>query len=110
MAPVGGSKAKDGANARTPVLFGPAFELLTHPQGVRLDGHLLRGGAATRTVDHCTSPPFVPRNRTRTRVRAQAWRGPSERVSGGGAPGPSGGGSAEQLQRADECRVGVRVE
>ena len=31
-----------------------------HPQGVRLDGHLLRGGAATRTVDHCTSPPFVP--------------------------------------------------
>ena len=54
-------------SARTPVLFGPAFELLTHPQGVRLDGHLLRGGAATRTVDHCTSPPFVPGNRTRTR-------------------------------------------
>src|SRR6185295_8430102 len=24
--------------------------VLTHPQGVRLDGHLLRGGAATRTV------------------------------------------------------------
>jgi hypothetical protein len=39
--------------------------VLTHPQGVRLDGHLLRGGAATRTVDHCTSPPFVPSNRTR---------------------------------------------
>src|SRR5688572_11955280 len=58
--------------ARTPVLCGPAFELLTHPQGVRLDGHLLRGGAATRTVDHCTSPPFVPRNRTRCRTRVQA--------------------------------------
>ncbi len=42
-----------------------------HPQGVRLDGHLLRGGAATRTVDHCTSPPFVPGNRTRTRLQAQ---------------------------------------
>jgi hypothetical protein len=35
------------------------FPKLSHPQGVRLDGHLLRGGAATRTVDHCTSPPFV---------------------------------------------------
>src|SRR4051794_41717934 len=33
-------------------------------RGVRLDGHLLRGGAATRTVDHCTSPPFVPNHRT----------------------------------------------
>jgi hypothetical protein len=50
-------------DARTPVHVGPAFESF-HPQGVRLDGHLLRGGAATRTVDHCTSPPFVPIYRT----------------------------------------------
>src|SRR4051812_16753736 len=38
--------------------------VLTHPQGVRLDGHLLRGGAAT-SIYHCTSPPFVLPNRTR---------------------------------------------
>ncbi len=50
---------------------GPAFELLTTHRGVRLDGHLLRGGAATRTVDHCTSPPFVPRHLMRCRDRAQ---------------------------------------
>ena len=30
---------------KTPTLFGSASGLLTHPQGVRLDGHLLRGGA-----------------------------------------------------------------
>ena len=46
----------------------------THPQGVRLDGHLLRGGAATRTVDHCTSPPFVPRHRTGWSGGTQALR------------------------------------
>jgi hypothetical protein len=44
-----------------------------HPQGVRLDGHLLRGGAATRTVDHCTSPPFVPDNRTGTPCATQGF-------------------------------------
>src|SRR4051794_38027755 len=43
---------------------GPAFEELPTHRGVRLDGHLLRGGAATRTVDHCTSPPFVRGNLT----------------------------------------------
>jgi len=42
----------------------------TH-RGDRLDGHLLRGGAAT-TVDHCTSPPFVPINRTGTSCATQA--------------------------------------
>src|SRR4029077_11840674 len=62
---------------------GPALELLTHPQGVRLNGHLLRGGAATRTVDHCTSPPFVPGNRTRTGNRTQEGaRGGSRRPDG----------------------------
>src|SRR4029079_12427594 len=83
-------------NARTPVLFGPAFELLTHPQGVRLDGHLLRGGAATRTVDHCTSPPFVPKNRTRTLGGAQArerLRGPPR---GGVPPAPPAQAAASQ--------------
>ena len=64
--------------ARTPALCGPASELLTHPQGVRLDGHLLRGGAATRTVDHCTSPPFVPANRTRCRGCKRARRDPDQ--------------------------------
>ena len=48
-------------------------QIASHPQGVRLDGHLLRGGAATRRVDHCTSPPFVLANRIRcfasTRMR-----------------------------------------
>src|SRR3954452_973634 len=43
----------------------------TH-RGVRLDGHLLRGGAATRTVDHCTSPPFVPNHRTGSLFTTQA--------------------------------------
>src|SRR4051794_29557104 len=47
---------------------------LSHPQGVRLNGHLLRGGAATRTVDHCTSPPFVPGHRTGCFCAAQAAR------------------------------------
>src|SRR5918994_741912 len=75
------------ANARTPVLFGPAFELLTHPQGVRLDGHLLRGGAATRTVDHCTSPPFVPRNRTRWLTPAQGPPATGRRSGAGRSPG-----------------------
>ena len=59
--------------------------VLNHPQGVRLDGHLLRGGAATRTVDHCTSPPFVPGNRTRcARASARAV----SRASGRGAGRP----------------------
>ena len=44
--------------------------VLSHPQGVRLDGHLLRGGAAS-TVYHCTSPPFVLGNRTRCVDRVQ---------------------------------------
>ena len=52
------------AGFRRPVRAG--VRVAYHPQGVRLNGHLLRGGAATRTVDHCTSPPFVPKNRTRT--------------------------------------------
>src|ERR1035437_8150234 len=43
---------------------------LHHPQGVRLDGHLLRGGAAT-TFRHCTSPPFVRGHRTRRPPYAQ---------------------------------------
>src|SRR5215210_6507959 len=73
-------------DARTPVLCGPAFELLNHPQGVRLDGHLLRGGAATRTVYHCTSPPFVPRNRTRRRGSAQDSRSAKVTVRGPVAP------------------------
>ena len=67
---VAGSYAMRASSARRPETqesrpIGPAFPKLSHPQGVRLDGHLLRGGAATRTVDHCTSPPFVPGNRTR---------------------------------------------
>src|SRR5919197_643955 len=37
-----------------------------------LDGQLLRGGAATATVDHCTSPPFVRGNPTGTVWLAQA--------------------------------------
>src|SRR6476659_10236977 len=44
--------------------------VLSHPQGVRLDGHLLRGGEAS-TVYHCTSPPFVLSNRTRCVERVQ---------------------------------------
>ena len=110
--------------ARTPALCGPAFELLTHPQGVRLDGHLLRGGAATRTVDHCTSPPFVPRNRTRRgamcarRVGASVARHPSAtqcrragraprparpapRSSVGSVPGAASAGSADGDVRVD---------
>src|SRR6266566_6579387 len=70
---------------------------LSHPQGVRLDGHLLRGGAATRTVDHCTSPPFVPDYRTRWSRVAQA-----EIAS----PGRGGRGSRiEQLDGLVESRV-----
>src|SRR5205814_10379841 len=38
---------------------------VTTTQGDRLNGHLLRGGAA-RTIYHCTSPPFVRENGTRT--------------------------------------------
>src|SRR5688572_24277673 len=59
-APVGLSGGVAGladAHERRPCRAGVRFAY--HPQGVRLDGHLLRGGAATRTVDHCTSPPFV---------------------------------------------------
>src|SRR5258706_8371004 len=60
------SRTPERRSSRTGVRF--AY----HPQGVRLDGHLLRGGAATRTVDHCTSPPFVPSYRTRWSRGAQA--------------------------------------
>src|SRR5258706_15490550 len=60
------SRTHERRSSRTGVRF--AY----HPQGVRLDGHLLRGGAATRTVDHCTSPPFVPSYRTRWSRGAQA--------------------------------------
>src|SRR5206468_3333792 len=53
---------------------GPRAGFLSVPthRGDRLDGHLLRGGAATRTVDHCTSPPFVPIHRTGTSCDVQA--------------------------------------
>src|SRR5439155_13295929 len=56
---------------------GPRAGFLSVPthRGDRLDGHLLRGGAATRTVDHCTSPPFVPIHRTGTSCDAQARSG-----------------------------------
>ncbi len=40
-------------------LWAGASWLLHHPKVVRLAG-CLRGGAALLTVDHCTSPPFVP--------------------------------------------------
>src|SRR4051794_37446360 len=51
-----------GRTSAGPIRAG--VRLLTHPQGVRLDEHLLGGGAATLTVDHCTSPPFVRENPT----------------------------------------------
>ena len=79
---------------------GPAFETLHHPQGVRLDGHLLRGGAAT-TFRHCTSPPFVRGNRTRRLDRAQDPEVPGRRRSWPGnarqlaAAGPGRAGSAQ---------------
>ena len=72
MAPRSSLADRGGPSARTPALMRTGVRVLTHPQGVRLDGHLLRGGAATRTVDHCTSPPFVPANRTRAVSSARA--------------------------------------
>ena len=53
-----GRPSDRGFDARTPARFGPASESSTTHRGVRLDGHLLRGGAATMFA-HCTSPPFV---------------------------------------------------
>src|SRR2546425_2664670 len=70
---------------------------LSTAQGVRLDGHLLRGGAATRTVDHCTSPPFVPDYRTR-------WlRGAQAEIASSGRGGR--GSRIEQLDGLVESRV-----
>ena len=68
---------------------GTGVRVAYHPQGVRLDGHLLRGGAATRTVDHCTSPPFVPENRTRTRERKGGEARASPRSGGGRSAAPT---------------------
>ena len=75
-----------------------------HPQGVRLNGHLLRGGAATRTVDHCTSPPFVPGNRTRwARSERKARRCEV-------APDGSGGREADRADRRRAERLERLVE
>ena len=102
---VGASFEANGPGRTNAGPGGPAFELLTHPQGVRLNGHLLRGGAATRTVDHCTSPPFVPANRTRTGKRAQEGRSRIPRGrSGGDAPRPASG-LAEDLERLVERQI-----
>ena len=97
------SSALARPDARTPAQCGPAFELLTHPQGVRLDGHLLRGGAATRTVDHCTSPPFVPGNRTRC-AKASASSGTGRRAQAaarrrrrGGVAAPSSSSALSRI-------------
>ena len=80
-----GAKDIRRAHERRPYADRRSSCLPTH-RGVRLDGHLLRGGAATRTVDHCTSPPFVPRNPTRRRaIRARPRR---RLVSAAGRPAP----------------------
>src|SRR6478735_4373635 len=51
--------ARRGTHERRTV-SGPAFEIATdHSSGSSLSDDLRRGGAATTTVDHCTSPPFV---------------------------------------------------
>ena len=77
-----------------------------HPQGVRLDGHLLRGGAATRTVDHCTSPPFVPGNRTRCACECKSASGAVARPGRRAQRRP--GGRPGRASRAP-CRARVDV-
>src|SRR4029077_10543208 len=78
--------------------------VLTHPQGVRLDGDLLRGGAAT-VIYHCTSPPFVPGNRTRWTWCAQERDRAARQVSGRDGKRQPGGGGAEDLERPGQVRV-----
>ena len=54
----GRGSAVELPGARTPALLDRRSKASSTRRVVRLDGHLLRGGAAL-TVDHCTSPPFV---------------------------------------------------
>ena len=86
---------------RRPVA-GPAFELLPTTRRDRPSDDLRRGGAATTTVDHCTSPPFVRRStlpdaarRVQASVRAAVRPAPA--LAAGRRPGSPA--VAQHLQR-----------
>ena len=68
-----GRRGSSGADARTPARFRTGVRIATdHSSGSSLSDDLRRGGAATTTVDHCTSPPFVHIDPTRCGARVQA--------------------------------------
>ena len=93
---VGGRRARRRVrpDARTPAQVGRRFVAASPPEGLRL-ARPLRGGAALPTVDHCTSPPFVPGHHRRTRSRTQ------------GVGRRSGGRRAATGSRADGRRRGA---
>ena len=109
--PMGGSSCGTGPRRRRgqagrtnagPMRAG--VRVLSHPQGVRLDGHLLRGGAATVlsiTAHHLLS---FSRNRTRCVERVQERARRAVRRPRQAAPAAA---TRQQLERLVERRVAV---
>src|SRR4029453_16514186 len=68
-----GGAVRPARDARTPARFRTGVRIATdHSSGSSLSDDLRRGGAATTTVDHCTSPPFVHIDPTRCGAPVQA--------------------------------------